>query len=338
MSRWKQSAAAIVSAMLVGSLAWLGQPLAQADDLSDAKAKLSELQGDASEANEQYNQVQAQLDAANAKLEQTKTDIQTQQDKVNGLRAQVAVVTLQQLQDRGISTTTALLTSASQNDALDRIIMSSMVADTTTAILQNYQLGQATLAELQREEQATVDSITADQQKMSQLKDEASQKVTDAQNLVDQLTAAQQAALAQANAAALASAGGSSASYAPPPPVQNGDAAATIVAWAMARVGLPYTYGGAGPNSYDCSGFTMQAFAQVGIHLPHSATSQFNYGVPVSKADLQPGDLVFFYSGPGHVGIYVGGGMIVDARNERVGVVYGPLDIGMPFVGARRLL
>jgi cell wall-associated NlpC family hydrolase len=329
----------------VGGLIWTGQPSAQAVTLSDAQAQLSDLQGQASAADEQYNQIQASLDAAQAKLTQTQQDITDQQAKVDVLRDQVATVTLQQFQDHGITSTAALLVASNQQDVLDRILVSSMVADTTAALLQNYELGQAALADLQASEQATVASIQADQAQQLSLKNQADQKATQAQQLVNNLTAQQQAALAAAQArpstggnTSTTSAGKSAAAYTPPPPVQNGAAAAAIVAWAMARVGYPYVYGGAGPKAYDCSGFTMAAYASVGIKLPHGASYQYRYGVPVSRQDLQPGDLVFFYSGPSHVGIYVGGGMIVDARNSRLGVVYRSLDDAMPITGARRIL
>ena len=334
MVRFNRLAVAAASTLLTLSVVWTGQPAAQADELSDAQAELATLQGEASQADEQYNQIQASLDAAQTKLQQTETDIQTQQAKVETLREQVAIVTLQQFQDRGITSTTVLLTSGNQDDAIQRIVVSSMVADTTTALLQNYQMGQAALADLEKEQQATIDSITADQDRQKDLRDQASQKVKEAEALVNRLTEEQRTALT--NPAGTPGTG--STPYTPPPPVQNGPAAQAIVDWAMARVGMPYVYGGAGPNGYDCSGFTMAAYATVGISLPHGAGSQFNYGTPVAASDLEPGDLVFFYSGPGHVGIYVGAGMIVDARNERVGVVYTSIDTGMPFVGARRLL
>jgi cell wall-associated NlpC family hydrolase len=332
---------------MAASLGWIGQGSAQADTLSDAKAKLSQLQGEASQADEQYNQVQAQLDAAQVKLDQDKQSIIDQQAKVDALRSQVVTISLQQFQDRGILSTAMLLTSENQSEALSNFVVTSMVADTTTSLLQNYQLSQATLADLERAQQTTVDSIATDKARLEELKNQASSKVQEAQRVVDRLTAEEQERIRAANAAALAArtatgtgegASNGQTSYTPPPPVQNGPAAQAIVDWAMARVGYPYVYGGSGPNSYDCSGFTMAAYAQVGIRLPHSATTQFNYGSPVAQADLQPGDLVFFYSGPGHVGIYVGGGMIVDARNEAIGVVYRSLDGAMPIVGARRLL
>jgi len=329
---------AVLSVILVGGLVWIGTATSQADELTDAKARLVALQGEASKANEEYNQTQAKLDAAQARLTQISDEMDLQREKVEVLRAQVAVLTLQQFQDRGTSSTMALFTSPNQQAVVERLIMTNMVADTTTALFQNYILSQSELDNLLREQKATIASIEADRARLKDLKDKAAKKVQEAESLVNRLTAAQQAALSNANAAAYAGGNSSSKVHNPPPPVKNGAAAQAIVNWAMARVGYPYVYGGSGPRGYDCSGFTMSAYSSVGIKLPHGAGGQFNYGRAVSKSDLQPGDLVFFYSGPGHVGIYVGGGMIVDARNERVGVVYTSINAGMPFVGARRLL
>jgi len=327
MSQLNRRAVALLSVLVTVAVVWTGQPQAQADQLSDAKTQLATLQEEASQAEEQYNQLQANLDAAQAKLEQTQADIATQQDKVDVMRDQVAILTLQQFQDRGITSTAMLFAGGDQDQTIQRIVVSSMVTDTTTALLQNYQLGQAALDDLLAEQQATVESMTADRAKQQEVKDQASQKVKDTQTLINRLTAAQQVALGV----------GASTSYSPPPPVQNGPAAQAVVSFAMAQVGGMYVYGGVGPG-FDCSGLTLAAYATVGIKLPHSATTQFNYGVPVAASDLQPGDLVFYYSGPGHVAIYVGGGMIVDARNESLGIVYRPLDTGSSFSGARRLL
>ena len=83
---------------------------------------------------------------------------------------------------------------------------------------------------------------------------------------------------------------------------------------ALAQVGDPYVGGGSGPDAFDCSGLTMFAFAAAGVSLPHSSRAQSQLGPQVSRADLQAGDLVFFYSPISHVGIYLGGGMMVHAR------------------------
>jgi cell wall-associated NlpC family hydrolase len=113
-------------------------------------------------------------------------------------------------------------------------------------------------------------------------------------------------------------------------------AAQTAVDTARAQLGKPYEYGGAGPDSYDCSGLTQYAYRAAGIELPHSSRSQSETGTPVARADLRPGDLVFFYQPVSHVGIYVGDGQMIDAGNEETGVVQRSVDMqGYDF--ARRI-
>ncbi|MDR0488362.1 MAG: C40 family peptidase [Propionibacteriaceae bacterium] len=324
----------LMTICLVGTLTWTNGPISHADELSDAKAKLIKLQGEASAAEQEYHKVEAQLETASTKLIEIEKEIEVQQEKVEALRTQVTVVTLQQFQDRGATTTAVLFTSDNQEEALNRIVMASLVSDTTTALLQSYQLSQSQLDILRRGQQSTVAAIKASEEELKLIKAAADAKVTETQRVVNRLSAEQRARLDAENGGFVSRTG----SFAPPPPVQNGPAAAAIVAFVMSKVGGPYKIGGEGPVGYDCSGLTKMAYASIGISLPHSAASQFNYGRAVSKEDLQPGDLVFFYRGPGHVGIYVGGGMIADARNSRVGIVYTSINAGMPFVGARRLL
>lgn len=81
----------------------------------------------------------------------------------------------------------------------------------------------------------------------------------------------------------------------------------------MRYLGAPYRWAAAGPNAFDCSGFTMFVYRQVGVSLPHSSRAQIGHGQRVSRGDLQPGDLVFFGSPIHHVGIYVGGGNYIHA-------------------------
>jgi cell wall-associated NlpC family hydrolase len=104
-------------------------------------------------------------------------------------------------------------------------------------------------------------------------------------------------------------------------------AAQTAVDTARAQVGKAYEYGAAGPDSFDCSGLTQYAYRSAGIELPHSSRSQSQMGTPVARADLQPGDLVFFYEPVSHVGIYVGDGQMVDAGSEETGVSQRTVDM-----------
>jgi peptidoglycan DL-endopeptidase CwlO len=110
--------------------------------------------------------------------------------------------------------------------------------------------------------------------------------------------------------------------------------AATI---ALHYLGVPYVWGGASPDGFDCSGLVMYVYAQIGISLPHFAAAQYGMGTPVARSDLQPGDLVFF-DGLNHVGIYIGGGQLVHAPQTGDVVKISSLsDFGDSYVGARRL-
>lgn len=102
-----------------------------------------------------------------------------------------------------------------------------------------------------------------------------------------------------------------------------------VVAYARAQVGKPYRFGATGPSSFDCSGLTLAAYARAGIHLPHSSTGQAARGRPVSRGNAQPGDLVV---GPGHVGVYVGDGRMVDAPGTGRDVVERDLYPGLRLV------
>jgi cell wall-associated NlpC family hydrolase len=108
---------------------------------------------------------------------------------------------------------------------------------------------------------------------------------------------------------------------------------------AMKYRGAPYQWGGAGPSSFDCSGFVRYVYAQVGVSLPHNAAKQYQYGIPISRDSLQPGDLVFF-DRLRHNGIYIGDGRFIHARQTGRRINVGALDddwYRSRWVGARRL-
>ena len=118
-----------------------------------------------------------------------------------------------------------------------------------------------------------------------------------------------------------------------PPSIHGG-----VVGIAMRYLGVPYVWGGSTPSGFDCSGFVMYVFAQIGVSLPHSSYVQYGMGVPVSMSQLQPGDLVFF-AGASHVGIYIGGGQFIHAPHTGDVVKISSLSgwYASTFAGGRRI-
>jgi peptidoglycan DL-endopeptidase CwlO len=118
-------------------------------------------------------------------------------------------------------------------------------------------------------------------------------------------------------------------------PASGGGKRADVVEYAMKFLGVPYVWGGYSPSGFDCSGFVKYVYAHFGVSLPHSSAMQYNSGPKVSRADLKPGDLLFFYSPIHHVGMYIGNGQMI---NSRTGGVRIDNAFWSSYVGAVRVL
>ncbi|WP_340138153.1 C40 family peptidase [Enterococcus hirae] len=120
-------------------------------------------------------------------------------------------------------------------------------------------------------------------------------------------------------------------------PAPSSSAAATAIAFERTKIGLPYQWGGTGNPYYDCSGLVQAAYKAAGISLPRTTSEQINVGTPVARADLQPGDLVFF---TGHVGLYIGNGQMIDAPHTGAFIRQESVDAfarSDAYIGARRV-
>jgi len=104
---------------------------------------------------------------------------------------------------------------------------------------------------------------------------------------------------------------------------------------ALTRIGSPYSWGGSGPNQFDCSGLVMWAFQQAGISLPHSSQALARGGQPVDTSQMQPGDVVNYYSDASHTAIYIGDGMMVHASTYGTPVRVAPVN-NAPIYNVRR--
>lgn len=203
-----------------------------------------------------------------------------------------------------------------QSDQLSRVVAARHDLDTAKA-----EVGQEVAAReaVQRKLAAAKASIQADLARQQALL--ASLQARERAALVARLAAAERAAAAATRPPATPSIAGApstggSASFATASSAPANGAAAAAVRLAYAQLGKPYQWGASGPNSYDCSGLTMAAWAAAGVSLPHNAAAQYGSITHVPSSSLRPGDLVFFGSDLHHVGIFVGDGQMIDAPHS----------------------
>jgi len=129
----------------------------------------------------------------------------------------------------------------------------------------------------------------------------------------------------------------SPARFVPQPPPAPPTLSERAVELARTQLGVPYSYGGATPSGFDCSGLVSWVYGRLGVALPHNAAALYDIGRPVARDELRPGDLIFF-SGLGHVGMYIGRGRMIHAPRSGERVEIQALGArSLPPVGARRV-
>ena len=306
--------------------------------VAEAKALIAQLQTDAGAIDQQYSGVVEQIKQGRAQLRQKQADVKTQTDKVASMRLQVGQVALAQFQNRSLDTAAQLIVTPDTQRFLSQISTVQKVTENQNSILQDYQQAQANLAALEHSSETDLAALGEKEKQLKSLKDASDNKIAGAKKVLGKLSAAQRQRLAndQKRVAARANAAGAASSRdAARAPISGSSKGVRALAFAKAQLGEPYVRNAAGPNSWDCSGLTMKAWGSVGVSLPHSSGQQYSRGRSVAKSDLQLGDLVFFYSGISHVGIYAGNGRVIHAPHPGKSVEYIKMSY-MPYEGARR--
>ncbi len=310
---------------------------AQAEpDIDEVQARVDKLYRQAEEASERYNHAQVQLEEIRGDLKSLKSDQQRQAEQVDTARSQVEDSVVRQYQGQGVATMAEIVVSEDPSSFLSQMSTMSAFNDMQDQLFDDYS---TELESLQLRTDATQDraqEIAKLKERLAEEKEEIQAKHDEAQETLDELEAEERARLEAQQAAEQERQEQVSRSAAPrTQEIQASGGAAAAVAFAKSQVGKTYVYGASGPNSYDCSGLTSSAWAQAGVSLPRSSQAQMSAGTPVSRSELQPGDLVFYYSPVSHVGIYVGNGQLVHAANPSTGVAYTSVD-SMPYSGAVR--
>ena len=344
-------------------------PGAQAapDPIDQAKVRLAQLDEQTSKVQEDYTEAQAALDKAQKDLDRSQRDLKTQSDKVATMRKALGRVALSDYQSGGgVSMTTQLVASGDSGQFLSKLATIQNVTERTSVQFQDFQAEQARLKSMKSQAEADRATIESQRNQQAKLLADAKKKEQEAKQVVDRLTAQQraelerqQAAEAQAAAAhavsrstgrptdqqsALGQPSSSSTqasqtgSQVPIPDPSHGvsSRAQSALNFALAQLGKPYIWGGTGPTGYDCSGLMMVSWGKAGVSLPRTAAAQYAAGTPVSTSDLQPGDLVFFYPGITHVGMYIGDGKFIHASSPRTGIKVSVLAQQPSYQGARR--
>jgi len=205
----------------------------------------------------------------------------------------------------------AFLTSDSADDLVQQMTTLDMIADHTESILARAAVAQRKADAAKAAADSSAATATAGLAELKKQKAQLQKKIDQYKATFERLSAREQAAVT-ARIAGPTLSRPSFASLGLDPKAATSIAIRT----ALSKVGSPYAYGANGPNTFDCSGLTSFAYAAAGISLPRSSGEQAGVGTPVSRSELKPGDLVFFYSPISHVGIYIGKGMMVHARTE----------------------
>jgi cell wall-associated NlpC family hydrolase len=234
--------------------------------------------------------------------------------------------------DGGQSRIAAFLTSGSADQLVQRMTTLSMIADHTESVIAEVGRAQDAAQKARAAADAAAARAAASLATLQQQEQQLRTMVAGYQATYTRLSAAERAAVTAAvGGPALTASTSEAVTGAPNAQI------ATVIRTALAQQGKPYVYGATGPGGFDCSGLVAFAYASIGVALPHSSAAQAQLGVPVARADLQPGDVVYFYSPVSHVGLYIGGGKMVEARTFGQPVSVTSVDRA-GYRGARRIL
>ncbi|MCM1970264.1 MULTISPECIES: C40 family peptidase [Streptomyces] len=318
-------------------------------DLTPAqvKAKVDRLYQEAEAATEKYNGAKEKAEAAESRLKSLRDQAARKTDKLNSARDALGSMAAAHYREGGLDPAVQLALSEDPERYLDSAEFIDRVGTRQAASVADVRKQLREIGKLRGAARIELTALKSRQAELQQHKKTITGKLGEANRLLSRLSAEERAQLDDSTGArATRSGSGERAGLTAPgaataPGSATAEApnsrAAQAVAYAYQKLGSPYVWGATGPNAFDCSGLTQAAYRAAGVSLPRTTYAQIGAGRRVSRSELLPGDLVFFYSGISHVGIYVGNGQMIHAPNPSAPVRVAPIT-EMPFAGATRVV
>ncbi|PKQ29874.1 MAG: hypothetical protein CVT60_03050 [Actinobacteria bacterium HGW-Actinobacteria-10] len=322
------AAIALILLLAMATAPAFGVP-SKSDKLSEArrvKAQIETLDHQVEVAAEQYNEAAETHAALVSRIKSTQAELDKANARITALQGHLSVRATSMYRSGPVGIVEVLLGAndfdefAATWDFLKNL--NEQEAESVSELKETRAKAERYKKDLSDQEAAaakTVDRMTANKTAIQAKLNDRKRMLAGLESEIAAIEAAEAASEARALAAARAEADRAASrkvSAVTPSrtfPAPTRAARGEVVDIARRYLGAPYRWGASGPNSFDCSGFTMFVYSQVGVSLPHSSRAQYGSGQRVSRADLQPGDLVFFGSPIHHVGIYVGGGAYIHA-------------------------
>ncbi|MEU9656890.1 C40 family peptidase [Streptomyces chartreusis] len=303
---------------------------------AQVKAKVDKLYQEAEAATEKYNGAKEQADAARQRIRNLQDQAARKTEKLNSAREALGSMAAAQYRDGGLDPALQLALSEDPDRYLDGAEFAERAGHRQASSVASVRKQLREIEQLRGAAHVELTSLKSRQAELKRHEKTITGKLDSARTLLTRLTAEEQARLddratrSSTDARDALASPGSATAQAP-----NARAAAAV-SYAYSKLGSPYVWGATGPNAFDCSGLTQAAYREAGVSLPRTTYAQIDAGRRVSRSELLPGDLVFFYSGISHVGIYIGNGQMIHAPNPSAPVRVAPLD-EMPFAGGTRV-
>ncbi|WP_203599883.1 C40 family peptidase [Streptomyces sp. SID9727] len=337
------TSAALASVTLLSSQSAMAAP-APKPSIEEVQQKVDDLYRQAGNATQRYNQAKEATGKQKSEVDRLLDDVAKRTEKLNDARRTLGNYAAAQYRNGGLAPTATFFLADDPQSFFDQTHLMDRMAERQQQAVTEFRTQQTKASEQRATAVASLETLTRSQAALRTSKQNVQTKLTEARTLLSKLTAEEKARLAELErkkeaeakrkAAELAKkqaaarkeaerqaeksgGSGTEAGSGSAAGSGSGSSASTkaekVLAFARAQIGKPYVWGATGPSSYDCSGLTQAAWKAAGVDIPRTTWDQVNVGTRIATADLQPGDLVFFYDDISHVGIYKGDGMMIHA-------------------------